>query len=144
MTEEAPRNYEKALAEIDKQLGDRPKRYPSLEERARLIGEQLAYDLAYRYDSQSAAHPTAYAIEQLFEDRDVHGGIAILPSPSEARGYADPYAVAAYTLLTMIEAVRPGIPDITLESKFDDVANTLEAPRERGRAWYASQPPAES
>jgi hypothetical protein len=137
MSDKAREAYEEAIVLVEAKLGDRSQRYPSLKERAQATGEELAYSLAYRFDSQTAAHPSAFAAEQLFEDRPEHGGVAVLSDPAKTHGYVDPYAVAAFTLLDMLEAVREGL-EPHLGNDFDAAKTRLEKLRQSGSAWYPS------
>ena len=69
MPEDTRLRYEAHLAEIEEELDDRPAAYPSLKERATAVGQASTYSLAYRFDSQAAAHPSALALELLFEEK---------------------------------------------------------------------------
>lgn len=92
------------------------------------MGLGFAYSLAYRFDSQSAAHPSAMAIEQLFEDRPDLGGIRLLPEPPPERGYADPYGVGAFTLRDALASAADLIPELRLAG-FDEVTARLDTVR---------------
>ena len=42
-----------------------PKRMPSFESRARETGNELLYEFAYRFESQTGIHPTPFAVDQM-------------------------------------------------------------------------------
>lgn len=114
------------LAQLQEQLGlDRVPRYPNLREQAIAVGLGFSYSLAYRFDSQSAAHPSAMAIEQLFEDRPDLGGIRLLPEPPPERGYADPYGVGAFILRDALASAAALVPELQLAG-FDEIAAQLD------------------
>jgi hypothetical protein len=125
--------YERELArmraefeQLQERLGlDRAPRYPNLREQATAVGLGFSYSLAYRFDSQSAAHPSAMAIEQLFEDRPDLGGIRLLPEPPPERGYADPYGVGAFILRDALASAAALVPELQLAG-FDEVAAQLD------------------
>lgn len=112
---------------LQQQLGlDRPPQYPTLRGQAQAVGLGFSYSLAYRFDSQSAAHPSAMAIEQPFEDRPDLGGVRLLPEPAPERGYADPYGVGAAILRDALAGAAAVIPELALDG-FDVVAARLDA-----------------
>lgn len=114
------------LEQLQERLGlDRAPRYPNLREQAGAVGLGFSYSLAYRFDSQSAAHPSAMAIEQLFEDRADLGGIRLLPEPPPERGYADPYGVGAFILRDALASAAALVPELQLAG-FDEVAAQLD------------------
>jgi hypothetical protein len=128
MREQYERQLDRMRRELDQlqqRLGlDRPPSYPNLSEQAIAVGLGFSYSLAYRFDSQSAAHPSAMAIEQLLEDRPNLGGIRLLPEPPPERGYADPYGVGAFILRDAIASAAALIPELQLAG-FDAVAARL-------------------
>lgn len=112
--------------ELQRRLGlDRPPSYPNLREQATSVGLSFSYSLAYRFDSQSAAHPSAMAIEQLLEDRPDLGGIRLLPEPPPERGYADPYGVGAFILRDALASAAAVIPELQIAG-FDGVGERLD------------------
>lgn len=125
--------YERELGRMRGQLGqlqerlglDRPPPYPNLREQAIAVGLGFSYSLAYRFDSQSAAHPSAMAIEQLLQDRPDLGGIRLLPEPPPERGYADPYGVGAFILRDALASAAALVPELQLAG-FDEVAAQLD------------------
>jgi hypothetical protein len=133
MAPEMRQLYENQLARMQEQLAalhaeldlDRPPSYPNLREQAIAVGLGLSYSLAYRFDSQSAAHPSTMAIEQLFQDRPDLGGVRLLPEPPAERAYADPYGVGAFILRDALAGAAAMIPEFQLEG-FDPVVANLE------------------
>jgi Family of unknown function (DUF5677) len=77
-------------------------RYPSLIEQAQAVGEAGTYALTYRYDSQTAVHPQALAIEQLLDL--VPEGLVIRGEPHGAA--VDTYAVSAVALLVALRSAE--------------------------------------
>jgi hypothetical protein len=126
------------LDRLQQQPGlERPPPYPNLRDQATAVGLGFAYSLAYRFDSQSAAHPSAMAIEQLFEDRPDLGGIRLLPEPPPERGYADSYGAGAFILGDALASAAVLIPELRLDG-FDEVAARLDTLR--GTARDAAAP----
>lgn len=63
------------------------------------VGEaEMIYALAYRFDSNSAAHPNPLALEQFLETGN--GDITIRATPSGPR--PDPYVVGTALLLALV------------------------------------------
>lgn len=103
--------------------GGKPPKYPNLREQAHEVGLDIAYSLAYRSDSL-LGHPTAHAIEQLFEERE--DGIRVTPDPAPDRSYADPYSVAVVLLRDALASAAALNPELRLEG-FDEVVARLDA-----------------
>lgn len=119
-------NLEHQLEQACLELGvDRP-RLPTLREQARAVGLELGYSMAYRFESQSAAHPSALAIEQLMQDRPDLGGISLLGEPPPERGRADPYVVCAVILREALSDAAAAIPELQLDGLADIVARLEE------------------
>jgi hypothetical protein len=109
---EMRQEYEERKAALEKEWRDVfgepvPKRMPSVEARARATGNQLLYEFAYRFESQTGVHPTAFAVDQMLDK--IGGEVRINSSPIRA-SYADPYGVAAVALLDMLEAASEAVP----------------------------------
>lgn len=132
MQPEMRAQYENELERMRNQLAElrerhglkRPPRYPNLRDRAIAVGLGFSSSLAYRFDSQSAAHPSAMAIEQLFENRPDLGGIRLLSEPPPERGYADPYGVGAFILRDALASAAALVPELRLAG-FDEVTARL-------------------
>lgn len=97
---------------------------PSLHDQAIAVGLGFSYSMAYRIDSQSAAHPTALAIEQLLENVPELGGIRLLAEPSSER-IVDTYSVCAAILRDALASAAALIPELRLEG-FDEVSAALD------------------
>jgi hypothetical protein len=134
MTPEVRRDYEQALARMREQVeeahaelsgaaGARPPVYPNLRAQAQATDHEVVYSLAYRSDSL-LNHPTPYAIEQLFEAHA--NGVRVRADPPPARGYADPYSVAAFLLRDALASAAAQRPELILEG-FDATAARLDA-----------------
>jgi hypothetical protein len=91
-----------------------------------VVGLGFSYSLAYRFDSLSAAHPSAMAVEQLFAPHPQ--GVRVLADPPPERGYADPYGVGAFILRDALRHAAEQIPELVLDG-FDDVAARLDQVR---------------
>lgn len=97
--------------------------YPTLREQAHATGLDVFYSLAYRSDSL-LAHPTVYAIEQLFEAHPPDG-VRVVADPPAGRGYADTYGVAAFILRDALASAGAQLPELAL-SALDEVAARLD------------------
>ncbi len=126
--------YERSLEEMRDQLEalrqrlelDEAPRYPNLREQAEAVGLGFSYSLAYRFNSLSAAHPSAMAVEQLPEQHPE--GVRVRPDPPPESGYADPYGVGAFILRDALSHAAEQIPELRLEG-FDAVVARLEEAR---------------
>jgi hypothetical protein len=87
--------------EMIEACGRRPRGWPSLQERARLTGFTTFYSLAYRADSQTAAHPTIMALEQ-FAEETPSGGLIIHGSLAPDRLITDAYKAAPVVLSAVL------------------------------------------
>jgi len=124
--EESLEQMEAQLEQAREELGvERVPPLPSLREMADAVDLGATYSLAYRFDSQSAAHPSPLAIEQLMQDRPELGGIGLLAEPPPERGRADPYAVCAVILREALSGAAALIPELRLDG-FDEVVARLE------------------
>ncbi len=125
--------YERELArmraefeQLQERLGlDRAPRYPNLREQATAVGLGFSYSLAYRFDSQSAAHPSAMAIEQLFEDRPDLGGFDSFPNL--LRNVVTPIRTESgpSILRDALASAAALVPELQLAG-FDEVAAQLD------------------
>jgi hypothetical protein len=114
------------LVQLQEHLGlEEPPPYPRLREQAIAVELGFSYSLAYRFDSQSAAHPSAMAIEQPFQDRPNLGGIQLLPDPPPGRAYADPYVVGAVILRDALASAGALIPELQVAG-LDEVEARLD------------------
>jgi hypothetical protein len=112
--------YQRQLERLDAELEllreerglARAPTYPNLREQAETVGLGQSYSLAYRFDSLTASHPTALAIEQLLEETPE--GIRVLPEPPPGRGYADPYGVGAAILRGALGSAASLFPELDL------------------------------
>jgi hypothetical protein len=103
----------------------------SFAKRAKVAGMPWAYSLAYRFDSNAAAHPTPLAVGRFLEEQS--GGIEIRSSAGGS--FPDPYYVAARLLAALLELVgervdqseviRPGLDEVV--SRLNEIAARAQA-----------------
>jgi hypothetical protein len=102
---------------------DQPTRMPTFARRAEAGGAEMIYSLTYRFDSNSAAHPTPLALEQFLEARN--GDILIRATPSGPR--PDPYAVGAVLLMALVELAGERVDHSSLSAALARLKTRLEA-----------------
>jgi hypothetical protein len=101
--------------------------YPSLIEQAEAVGEGGSYALAYRYDSQTAVHPQALAIEQLLDQ--IPKGLAIR---SESHALAvDTHATSAVALLVALKSAAEHSPELAFV-ELEELDKEITAQRPEG------------
>jgi hypothetical protein len=95
---------------------------PSFKDRAAVAGMPWAYSLAYRFDSNAAAHPSPLAVERFLElDGQT---IRIRATPSGA--IVDPYYVAARLLAALIQIAGRHVDHSAFEAEVDAVIAELD------------------
>jgi Family of unknown function (DUF5677) len=104
----------------------RAERLPSLERRASLAGLIAAYDIAYRWDSNAAAHASSLAVEQLLTPGDETAAAIVAAAPT--RHFPDPYAAGALFLALTLETAGEQIPALAV-GELDELATQLQALR---------------
>ena len=108
LTAESKARDEAKLAEFLEQCGERRKELPPLIQRAEAAGMMLYYSLAYRSDSQAAAHPSLWAVEQFTEEEPDGSGLVVHDGVAPGRSVTNPYQAGVVpfylTLLTFAEA----------------------------------------
>lgn len=130
---EVGEGYEQSLEQMEVQLEqareelgvERLPQLPALRDMADAVDLGVTYSMAYRFDSQSAAHPSPLAIEQLMQDRPELGGIRLLAEPPPERSRPDPYAVCAVILREALSGAADVVPELRLDG-FDEVVARLE------------------
>jgi hypothetical protein len=115
-------NLEERLEPGRGTAAERAESVPSLKKRADSVGLGDIYALAYRFDSQAAAHPNALAAEQLL--RLGEDGNEVVVGAAPERALPDPYAVGAALLAMMLEAGAEVIPDLEVRD-MGDLSNEL-------------------
>lgn len=90
----------------------RAERLPSLEQRAKLSGLVYAYEIAYRWDSNAAAHASSLAVEQLLEPDEETPGAVVAAAPT--RAFPDPYAAGALFLALTLETAGEQITALAM------------------------------
>ena len=122
---------EKKLAEIAAERAlDRIPTYPQLEAQAIQVGEELAYNLAYRMDSQSAAHPSTLGLENLARLLP-DGGIEVLAEP-EPENRLDVYGTGAVYLREALLMAGEEIPQLRVDG-LENLAERLRARTDDGQ-----------
>lgn len=99
-------NYSKRL----KRLGASIASVPSFETRAKKSKNPWLYEAAYRFDSNSAAHPSLLGLQQFVEEEGAE--IVVKSAPAGLR--PDPYAAGAVLMgaLAQLASRRPDHPPI--------------------------------
>jgi hypothetical protein len=92
-----------------------------LEKRAKAARLGHIYSLGYRFDSQSAAHPTGLAIEQYLEP--VPAGVKILDVPTGTR--ADPYLTGAALVLIALKTASKIIHHSGIDPHLDEIVTEI-------------------
>lgn len=96
---------------------------PPFEKRADVGGAEMIYSLAYRFDSNSAAHPNPLALEQFLEPRN--GEILIRATPRGPR--PDPYAVGAALFLAVVDLAGERVDHAELAAELGRISRELHA-----------------
>jgi hypothetical protein len=95
---------------------------PSFKDRAAVAGMPWAYSLAYRFDSNAAAHPSPLAVQRFLEP---HGDwVRVLPSPEGA--VADPYYVAARLFSALVQVAGRHVDHAAFEAEIGVVVVELD------------------
>jgi Family of unknown function (DUF5677) len=110
-------------------------RLPPLEQMAQAVELELAYQTAYRLDSQSAVHATGMAVNHAYDEAEQ--GYVLRPAPHLALAGIDSYALGAHLLLDLLVDIASQIPELGWMPM-------LELVREMQRAITAADPESES
>jgi hypothetical protein len=122
--------FERQRAEIDEQLDvivaereleERPS-YPSLLQQADATGDIIDYSLAYRIDSQSAAHPSAMALQNLMIELP-EGAIQVRAEPAPGKRL-NVYAAGAIRLHGALTMTGVLIPQLRIDG-LEEILATL-------------------
>lgn len=81
------------------------------------------YALAYRGDSQHAAHATVWAVEMLMEERE--GRLVIYPEVAPSRAQVDVYGMGAYVLGVVLTAGLKALGNQPLYDRVVAIHNQL-------------------
>jgi hypothetical protein len=128
---------ERARDEIDMRVAEiqaerqleRPPTYPQLEAQAKLVGEEHAYNLAYRLDSHNAAHPSALALENLLRQLP-DGALEVLAEPAP-ENRLDVYGTGAIYLREALLMAGEMIPQLRVDG-LEDLAEQLRTSTNEG------------
>lgn len=108
---------------------DQLTRMPPFEARAEVGGAEMIYSLTYRFDSNSAAHPSPLALEQFLEPRN--GDILIRATPRGQR--PDPYAVGSALFLAVVELAGERVDHTALAAEIARISESFRHCRDRRR-----------
>jgi Family of unknown function (DUF5677) len=124
LTEESRAQFERRLEDFRRECGAASTKLPPLQERARQTGESLSYSMAYRYDSQSGAHPTPLAAEALVSLDPEGRGSLITAEPTDWMAL-NVYAAGAFMLLDVLDAAG-ALPELALGPELQPIRERLE------------------
>lgn len=102
----------------------KPDRLPSVEEMAGDVGLSLAYNIAYRIDSQSGVHAAGMAINNVYDS--VAEGNLVRLVPHVTLG-VDSYGFGASILLDLLSDADSVIPELGWTRHLELVQTTLQA-----------------
>jgi hypothetical protein len=136
LTPEGRELFERQLAEINEQLDaivaarglDARPRYPSLIDQAVATDDMIDYTLTYRIDSQSAAHPSAMAIQNLMLQLP-DDAIQIRNEPPPGKRL-NVYAAGALRLHHALAMTGHVIPQLRLDDLDEILAKLAELGRQ--------------
>jgi Family of unknown function (DUF5677) len=97
-------------------------RIPSFAERAQVVDAPWIYSLAYRFDSNAAAHPTPLALSRFLEQRPE--GIEIRSAAGGA--FSDPYLVSARLFGAVLDLASERVDQgVLVDDGVEDEINAL-------------------
>ena len=121
LTAEIRVSDEQRIEELKAECGDRPKDLPRLIQRAKAARMSWFYSLAYRADSQAAAHPSIWALEQ-FTSVDPKGrGLVIHSGVAPRRAMTSPYKGALVPSAWILTTFAEENEDTALEEAVDAI-----------------------
>jgi uncharacterized protein DUF5677 len=115
LTPESKARDEAKLAELRAECGERPAELPRLIKRAEAAGMALYYSLAYRADSQAAAHPSLWAVEQFAEAAPDGPGLVVHDRVAPGRTTTSPYKGAVVPFALVLDTFAEAAPDEALQ-----------------------------
>src|SRR5207247_2041155 len=98
-------------------------RMPPFQDRAAVGDAGDIYSLTYRFDSNSAAHPSPLALEQFLERRT--DGIEVLATPKGPR--PDPYVVGAILLAALVDLAGERLDQRELAPELTEIRTRIES-----------------
>jgi hypothetical protein len=115
---------------------------PSFAKRAKVAGMPWVYSLAYRFDSNAAAHPTPLAVGRFLEER----GEGVEIRSSAGGSFPDPYYVPARLFAALLELagervdqselIRSGLEVVV--SRLDEISARLRASNSEQSASHSA------
>jgi hypothetical protein len=125
LTDESRARDEAKMAEYKAECGKRDKKLPSLLCRAKKARLSWLYSMAYRADSQVAAHPTIWALEP-FTTADPDGrGLVLHERPPSTRHVTSPYKAALVPFAIILTTFAEKAEDTALQAAIDKVTQHL-------------------
>jgi hypothetical protein len=127
LEDERRNELEQVRDQLKADCGDGATAMPKLKDRAHAAGFDVAYSLAYRYESKSGIHPTTLAAEQLLTHRPQIGKYEIRETPDPDVNLPDVEGVGAALLLAILEVAQELVPEMPLNDGFADVKQAILA-----------------
>jgi Family of unknown function (DUF5677) len=125
LTPESRARDDAKLAELTAACGDRPTRLPSLFNRAKDAKMSWFYSLAYRADSQAAAHPTIWALEQFTSVAPDGRGLIVHDAVAPGRPITSPYNAAVVPFVVILTTFAELAEDEALVERVNQIAARL-------------------
>jgi hypothetical protein len=122
-TRAAARGLPRYAKRLEKLKVKQVARMPSFALRAEVGGAAMIYSLTYRFDSDSAAHPSPLALDQFLETRN--GGVLVRATPKGPR--PDPYATGAVLLIAVVDLAGERVDHGSLEAGLAQIRERLQA-----------------
>lgn len=107
------------------ECGDGHTALPNLKDRAHAAGFDVAYSLAYRYESKSGIHPTTLSAEQLLTHHSQVEKYEIRETPHPDLRLPDIDGVGAALLLAILEVAQELVPEMRLDGGFENVKREI-------------------
>jgi hypothetical protein len=130
-TTERMRNLPRQASRLRRLKVSRTSHLPSFADRAKVADMPWVYSLAYRFDSNAAAHPMPLSLGRFLEDRPE--GIEIRPTPGGS--FPDPYYVPARLFAALLalagervdqsQLIRPGLDEVV--ARLDELSASIQA-----------------
>lgn len=122
-TRTAARGLPRYAKRLEKLKVKQVARMPSFALRAEVGGAAMIYSLTYRFDSDSAAHPSPLALDQFLEPQN--GDVLVRATPKGPR--PDPYATGAVLLIALVDLAGELVDHGSLEPRLVQIRGRLQA-----------------
>jgi hypothetical protein len=110
--------------------GDSMTRMPSVKKISKALDVRATYSLAYRFDSNMAAHPSATAVDVMVRMDETSGDLVVGGVPRGGLQHTDPYTITAFVLRDFMALVTDEIPELGLSESFSRIAARVDALRD--------------